>query len=212
MALSFAERAWHGQGANLIRSLKIVAADDDPAIRYFYQKILPGLGHELLAVVDSGEGLIKACECQRPDIVVADIRMPGIDGIEAAEQLWLRFNLPVLLISAYHDYELLRRAQADPIFGYLVKPVEESDLEAALCVAMSRYEGFQQSLAEIKELRQTLVDRKTIERAKGIIMARAKLSEEQAVRKLEKLAFDRGKPIAEIARTVIEGDEIMLSS
>ena len=196
----------------MIRSLKIIAADDEAPIRYFYQKILPSLGHELTAVVASGEELIQACQRARPDLVIADIRMPGIDGIDAAERLWMLYNVPVVLVSAYHDYDLLQRAQADPIFGYLVKPVEESDLEAAIRVAMSRYGAFQQSIAEIKELRQSLVDRKMIERAKGIVMARAKLSEEQAMRKLEKLAYDRGKPLADIARTVIEGDEIMLSS
>jgi response regulator NasT len=202
----------HGQGARLIQCLKIIAADDDPPIRYFYQKILPALGHDLRSVVATGEELIHACQRERPDLVIADIRMPGIDGIEAAERLWVQCNVPVILVSAYHDYELLRRAQADPIFGYLVKPVEESDLEAAICVAMARFDAFGKSLAEIKELRQSLADRKLIERAKGIVMARAKLTEAEAMRKLEKLAYDRGKPLAEIARTVIEGDEIMLSS
>jgi two-component system, response regulator PdtaR len=193
----------------VIQSLRVIAADDEPAMRYVYEKMLPALGHQLIAVASSGDELIETCEKQKPDLIITDIRMPGRDGIDAAEQLWLRYNVPVLLVSAYRDYDLLQRAQADPIFGYLVKPVEEVDLEAAIRVAVARFHSFQQSLDEVQQLRQTLNDRKLIERAKGVIMARTKASEDDALRKLQTLAAERSKDLAEIAKAVVDGDEIM---
>jgi two-component system, response regulator PdtaR len=188
---------------------KIIAADDERDMRDFYQKMLPALGHEVLYVAGSGDELISACENRTPDLIITDIRMPGMDGIDAATHLWQRYKVPVLLVSAYHDYELLKRAEGDAVFGYLVKPIEEVDLETAICVAVHRFEQMQQVQGEAEQLRQALADRKLIERAKGIVMKRTGLGEAEAFRKLQKLSWDRNQKLAQVARIIIEGDELM---
>src|SRR5205085_9968995 len=117
-------------------------------MRDFYRKMLPMLGHEVIFIAGTGEELLQACQANKPDLIITDIRMPGMDGIEAAERIWRDFGVPVVLVSAYHDYDLLKRAESDPIFGYLVKPIEEVDLETAICVATKRFEQFSQVRGE----------------------------------------------------------------
>jgi two-component system, response regulator PdtaR len=191
---------------------KIIAADDERDMRDFYQKMLPALGHEVLYVAGTGDELIAACENRTPDLIITDIRMPGMDGIDAANHLWMRYHVPVLLVSAYHDYELLKRAEGDAVFGYLVKPIEEVDLETAISVAVHRHHHILQVHEEAEQLRQALADRKLIERAKGIVMKRTGLGEAEAFRKLQKLSWDRNQKLAQVARIIIEGDELMTTA
>ena len=193
----------------MLQPRKIIAADDERDMRDFYRKMLPTLGHEVVFIAGTGEELLEACQANKPDLVITDIRMPGMDGIDAAERIWRDFGVPVVLVSAYHDYELLKRAESDPIFGYLVKPIEEVDLETAICVATKRFQQFNQVRGEAMELRQALADRKIIERAKGIVMRRTGLGEAEAFRKLQKLSWDRNQKLVEVARIVVEGDELM---
>jgi two-component system, response regulator PdtaR len=195
----------------MIKSRKICLAEDDAATRYSLEKMLQALGHNVVGVARSGEELIELCERHKPELVVTDIVMPGLDGIAVAEQLWHRFNLPVILVSAYHNQEYLNRAESDPVFGYLVKPVDEADLETAIRVAMARHFKFEQLVHETRQLRESLTARKLIERAKGILMKRSGVSAEEAERKLQALADARDKRLAEIASTIIEGDELLSS-
>ena len=188
---------------------RIIAADDERDMRDFYRKMLPTLGHEVVFIAGTGDELLAACEANKPDLVITDIRMPGIDGIEAAERIWRQHGVPSILVSAYHDYDLIERAGSEAIFGYLVKPIEEVDLETTISVATKRFELFEQVRSEAADLRQSLADRKVIERAKGIVMRRTGLSEAEAFRKLQKLSWDRNQKLVEIAKFVIEGDELM---
>jgi response regulator NasT len=167
------------------------------------------LGHQVVHAAHSGTELIRACEQLQPQLVITDIVMPGIDGIEAAEKLWLRFNVPVVLMSAFHNHDLLERARIDPIFGYLVKPIKEADLDAAISTGTAQFERFQKLLEEANNLRQSLADRKIIEKAKGVVMRRTGLDEAQAYRKLQKLAWDSNRKLVDIARVVLAGEEIM---
>src|SRR5215203_7076285 len=129
-------------------------------MRYSLERQLQALGHQVACVARSGEELLESCERHKPELVVTDIVMPGMDGIQAAEQIWLRFNVPVILLSGYHDPDLVKRAEADPVFGFLVKPVDEADLETAICVAMAGFDRFEAVVHETKEMRGSLADRK----------------------------------------------------
>ena len=193
----------------VVKPRRICLADDDPAILYSLEKQLRALGHDVPCVARSGEELLELCERHKPDLVITDIVMPGMDGIQAAEQIWLRCNVPVILVSAYHEQELLERAQADPVFGYLVKPVDQADLETAIRVAMARFEAFESLVQESKQIRETLAERKLIERAKGIIIKRTGATEFQAATRLEALAEERGVKVARIAQAIIDGDKMM---
>jgi response regulator NasT len=136
-----------------------------------------------------------------------NIKMPDMDGIDAAVQLYREMPLPVILVSAYHDPELIARAEADHILGYLVKPIKQSDLEPTIALAMRRFEQFEALRKEAGDLRQALEDRKTIERAKGLLMKKVGLDEAEAFRRLQKLAMDSNRKMVEVAQMVLTADE-----
>jgi AmiR/NasT family two-component response regulator len=189
------------------QGLRIAIADDERDMRDYFQTILPLLGHEVVAVAQTGQELIAKCESCQPHLVITDIKMPDMDGIEAAERICRDKPLPVILVSAYHDSDLIERASADYIFSYLVKPIKQADLEPAIGLAVRRFEQFQALHAEAAGLRQALEDRKIIERAKGILMKRGGLDEQQAFRRLQKLASDKNRKLVEIAETILTAEE-----
>src|SRR5262249_54265434 len=116
----------------MTRSLKIAVADDELDMRDFLQQILPMLGHEVVAVARDGKELIELCAATRPALVITDIKMPDMDGIDAASQIYRHAPVPIILVSAYHDPEFIRRAEADHVLAYLIKPIKQSDLEPAI--------------------------------------------------------------------------------
>ncbi len=126
----------------MTRSLKIAVADDERDMRDYFQQILPLLGHQVVAVAQTGRELVALCATTHPDLVITDIKMPDMDGIDAATQLYRNAPVPVILVSAYHDPEFIRRAEADHILAYLVKPIKQADLEPAIGIAMRRFEQF----------------------------------------------------------------------
>jgi response regulator NasT len=188
-------------------SLRIVVADDEADMRDYFRKMLPHLGHRLLAVAENGRELVQLCKEQRPDLVITDIKMPEMDGIEAAMEIYRKLAVPVILVSAYHDRELIERAEADHIMGYLVKPIKQADLEPVIALAMRRFEQFQELRKEAADLRQALEDRKTIERAKGILMKKVQLDEHDAFRRLQRLASEKNLKLVEIARIILTAEE-----
>ena len=149
----------------------------------------------------------SSCRGHRPDLVITDIKMPDMDGIDAAAQIYRDGPIPVILVSAYHDAELIRRAEADHILAYLVKPIKQADLEPAIALAMRRFEQFQALRKEAADLRQALEDRKVIEQAKGILMKKAGLDEHEAFRRLQKLASDKNRKLVEIAQMILTAEE-----
>ena len=191
----------------MTRPLRIAVADDEPDMRDWFQTILPLLGHEVVAVAEDGKDLVAKCRAARPDLVITDIKMPDMDGIDAATLIYQEWPVPVILVSAYHDPEFIRRAEADHILAYLVKPIKQADLEPAIGIAMHRFEQFQALRKETTDLKQALEDRKTIEKAKGILMKKANLDEHDAFRRLQKLASDKNKKLIEIARSILTAAE-----
>ena len=192
--------------------LRIAVADDEPDMRDYFAKILPRLGHQVVALARDGRELVEQCRAARPDLVITDIKMPEMDGIEAAVALYKDTPLPVILVSAYHDAELIERAEADHIMGYLVKPIKQADLQPVIGLAMRRFEQFQALRQEAADLRQALEDRKVIERAKGLLMKKAGLDEASAFRRLQKLASDKNLKLVEVARILLTAEEAFLPS
>jgi response regulator NasT len=187
--------------------LRIAVADDEPDMRKYFQKILPHLGHEVVATAATGRELLEQCLALRPDLVITDIKMPDMDGIEAANHLARELPIPVILVSAYHDPELIERAVGDHVFAYLVKPIKQADLAPTISLAMRRFEQFMALRRESENLRQALEDRKQIEKAKGILMKRASLDEDAAFRRLQKLASNRNLKLADAARALLLAEE-----
>jgi response regulator NasT len=170
---------------------------------------LPRLGHQLVAVAENGRDLVEQCRLTRPDLVITDIKMPDLDGIDAAKIVYRDQPLPIILVSAYHDPELIERAEADHVMGYLVKPIQQADLEPAIALAQRRFAQFQALKQEASDLRQALQDRKVIERAKGVLMKQAKLDEEEAFRRLQKMATQKRRRMVEIAEMILVSDEAL---
>jgi AmiR/NasT family two-component response regulator len=188
-------------------SLRVVVADDEPDMRDYFQRALPRLGHAVVGVAQDGRELVEQCRAAQPDLVITDIKMPDMDGIDAAVRIYQERPVPVILVSAYHDATLVARAEADHILGYLVKPIKQADLGPVIALAMRRFEQFQALRQEAADLRQALEDRKTIERAKGVLMKRAGLDEQEAFRRLQKTASEKSRKLVEIAQMILLAEE-----
>lgn len=191
----------------MTQALRIAVADDEPDMREYFQKLLPRLGHQVVAAAGTGQELVEQCRLTHPDLVITDIKMPDMDGIDAAIRIYKDRPIPVILVSAFHDPELVARAESDHILGYLVKPIKQTDLAPVIALAVRRFEQFEAMRQEAADLRQALEDRKVIERAKGILMKRAQLDEQAAFRRLQKLASERSKKLVEIAQSILLAEE-----
>lgn len=193
----------------MTRTLRIAVADDEPDMQDYFRTVLPRLGHTVSCVAADGRALVEHCQTDRPDLVITDIKMPDMDGIEAAERLNRNAGtpVPVILVSAHHEPEDIARASADHIFGYLIKPIQQADLPPAIAIALRRFDQFQDLRKEAADLRQALEDRKVIEKAKGLLMKKTGLDEHDAFRRLQKLASDKNKKLVEIAHIILTADE-----
>jgi response regulator NasT len=172
-----------------------------------YRTVLPELGHVVVAVVETGRELVETCRAQHPDLVITDIRMPEMDGIDAAARIYRDGPIPVILVSADHDAPCVRRAEANHVLSYLVKPIERAALGPAITIVMRQFEQFQEMRREVIELKAALQDRKLIEQAKGLLMKHALLDQADAFRHLQKLASDRGLKTAAVARMLLTAAE-----
>jgi two-component system, response regulator PdtaR len=191
------------------KPLRIAVADDERDVRQFFQEMLPPLGHQVVAVAENGRQLVEQCRTVRPDLVVTDIKMPDMDGIQAAEEINRDGPVPVILVTGHQEPELLARAGAGHVMAYLSKPAKPVDLEAAIRLAMSRFGHFQALKEEADGLRQALADRKLIERAKGVLMRRQRVDEEEAFRRLRSAASARNLKLVEAARRLIAAEEVV---
>jgi len=191
----------------MTKSLRIAVADDEPDMREYFEAILPRLGHSVVAVAKDGRELVEKCQALQPDLVLTDIKMPEMDGIDAAAAICGSRPIPVILISAYHDRALVERAENDHVMAYLVKPIKQADLEPVIQLAVRRFEQFQTLSREAADLRQALQDRKVIERAKGLLMKKTGKDEQSAFRRLQKMASDKNLKLVEIAQMLVTAEE-----
>lgn len=191
-----------------MESLRILIADDDSLHVMSLRQQLEQLGHQVVAEAYSGLEAILLAEKHKPDLALLDILMPDMDGIEAAQRIAARRPVPILLISAHSEESLAQRAGQAGIFAYLVKPVSVDDLRPALLLARSRYQEFQLLREEVQDLRQALETRKLVERAKGILMRRLALTEEDAFRRLQRRSQDENRKLRDVAQSIITADEM----
>jgi response regulator NasT len=190
-------------------TLRIVIADDEPRMREFLCKALEQQGHQVLAAAGTGAELVAQCRALHPDLVVTDIRMPELDGIDAAAKIYEDHAVPVILVSAFHETELIERARQNHVLAYLVKPIKDTDLKPAIALATARFREFETLRQEAEGYRQALEDRKLIERAKGILMSRGGLSEADAFRRLQHQASSKRVKLVDVARTLIAAEETL---
>jgi two-component system, response regulator PdtaR len=183
--------------------LRIAVADDESEMRDFFEKVLTRFGHQVVAVAENGDQLVSHCRELKPDLIITDIKMPELDGIEATSQICQERPVPVILVSAYHDPELIARAEADHVLAYLVKPIGIADLQPAIAIAMRRFAELNALQKECKDLRQALTDRKVIEQAKGLLMKLAGIDEKEAFQRLQELASEKNQKLIVAAESVL---------
>ncbi len=184
-------------------SLRIVIADDEPIIRLDLRKTLENMGHQVVAEAGDGAKAVELARELKPDIVILDIKMPEMDGIDAAKVVTTEGIAPILLLTAYSQKDLVDRAKDAGVFAYLVKPFKEADLLPAMEIAISRYEEFVELETEVSDLENKLDTRKSVDRAKGILMDQYGLKEQEAFRRIQVQSMNTRKSMREIAEAII---------
>lgn len=187
---------------------RVIIADDEALIRMDLREMLTHLGYLVVGEVADGRSAINQARELRPDIVVMDIKMPDMDGIEAAKVLTEEHISPVVLLSAYSQRELVDRAREAGVTAYLIKPYREEDLTPAIEVALARFREFAELQRQVTDLQQALETRKLVDRAKGILMDKQGLTEAEAFRKIQKMSMDNRKPMKDVAEAIILAHQV----
>jgi response regulator NasT len=189
----------------------VIIADDESIIRMDLREMLTNLGYLVIGEVGDGRSAVNLARELRPDVVVMDIKMPDMDGIDAAKVLTEERISPVLLLTAYSQQELIERARDAGVVGYIVKPFRESDLAPAIEVAVARFAEFRALEKEVGDLKLALETRKLVDRAKGILMDTQDMTEAEAFRKIQKMSMNTRKPMKEVAEAIILAQQAMVS-
>jgi response regulator NasT len=183
--------------------MRILVAEDETIIRLDLRGLLERAGYEVVAEARDGEEAVELARVHEPDLAVMDVKMPRLDGIEAARRMLEERPIPIVMLTAFDQRELVDRAAEAGVYGYLVKPFREQDVVPAIELAKARYAELVAVRADADSLAQALADRKVIERAKGLLMEREKLSEADAFARLRKASQVSGRPLRVIADAVL---------
>jgi response regulator NasT len=183
--------------------VRILVAEDETIIRLDLVDLLRRAGFDVVAEARDGEEAVALAREHAPDLAIMDVKMPRLDGIEAARRMIEERPLPIVMLTAYGQDELVSRALEAGIFGYLVKPFREQDLLPAIRTARARHEELQELREEAESLAEALAARKAIERAKGLLMEKEGLSEEEAFARLRKASQVSGRPLRVVAEAVV---------
>jgi response regulator NasT len=183
--------------------MRILVAEDETIIRLDLCALLETAGHDVIAEAHDGEEAIALARQHEPDLAIMDVKMPRLDGIDAARKILDERPIPIVMLTAYGQQELVARAVEAGVFGYLVKPFREQDLVPAIEAARARHEELVAVRREVDSLQEALAARKSIERAKGILMEKEGLSESDAFARLRRASQVSGRPLRVIAEAVI---------
>lgn len=191
--------------------LKTIVAEDDPVARLFLKETLENqFGHQVIAEAATGTELVRSVLTLEPDVVVLDIHLPHLNGLDALHQIYEQRIVAAVAITADHNQELARRASEEHVLAYLVKPVDPVQLGAAVLIAWTRFQELASLTAANASLRQTLESRKLIERAKGALMKRHRWTEAEAFRRLQRASMNHRKAMVDLARDILNGIDVEL--
>ena len=182
---------------------RILIAEDETIIRLDLKNLLERGGFEVCAEARDGEEAVALAASEQPDLAVLDVKMPRLDGIEAARRILAERPIPIVMLTAYGQEELVARAVEAGVFGYLVKPFREDDLLPAIHAARARHAELEALREEAESLAEALATRKVVERAKGLLMERDGLSEQDAFARLRRASQISGRPMKVVAEALI---------
>jgi response regulator NasT len=185
------------------KSLRVIIADDEAVIRMGLKALVTSLGHQVIETAANGPDALKKTKQFKPDLLLLDIKMPGLDGMVVAETLAAEMPLPIVMLTAFSEKSLIERAANAAVMGYLVKPIHEGKLGPMIEIAMARFEAMQTAAQEAYKLRHQLETRELIDAAKKILIATG-LSEAEAYNRLQMTARERRSTMREVAEKIIE--------
>ena len=183
--------------------MRILVAEDETIIRLDLVELLRRAGMDVVAEARDGEEAIALARAHQPDLAIMDVKMPHVDGIDAARRILEERPIPIVMLTAYGQDELVARAVEAGVFGYLVKPFRESDLLPAIQTARARHDELAALREEAESLGEALAARKAIERAKGLLMAKEGLTEQEAFARLRRASQVSGRPLKVVAEAVV---------
>jgi two-component system, response regulator PdtaR len=182
---------------------RILVAEDETIIRLDLRALLERAGFDVCAEARDGEEAVELARSEQPDLALLDVKMPKLDGIDAARRILDERPIPIVMVTAYGEQELVSRAVEAGVFGYLLKPFRETDLLPAIETARARHAELEELRTEAESLAEALAARKAIERAKGLLMEREGLSEPEAYARLRKASQISGRPLRVVAEALI---------
>lgn len=191
-----------------MEKLRLVIADDESIIRLDLKETLQRMGHEVVGEAGDGRSAVELVRRFKPDLAVLDVKMPELDGVDAAKEISGERLAPVLLLTAYSQQDLVQRAMEAGVFAYVVKPFTESDLMPAMGVAIARFKEFSDISKEAESLSKALETRKVVDRAKGILMDKHGLPEHEAFRRIQQRSMNSRKPMREVAEAILLANEL----
>jgi response regulator NasT len=194
------------------RSLRILIGEDESVTALGLEQDLRSLGHSVIGIAADGTTAVSMAKTLSPDLVILDVRMPHLSGLDAAAQIHADRPVPIIIVTAYSDAETVNRAAGAPVYHYLVKPVTSAQLSAAIAVAEARHQEWLTQRRESEDLRKRLDDRKVIERAKGILMEREGISESAAYKVLQRTSQSRNMTMADLSRSLLAAEDLMRST
>lgn len=190
------------------KKLRILLVDDESIIRLDLREMLREQGHEIVGEASDGQMAVELAPKLDPDLIIMDIKMPTMDGLEAVRHINQHRRIPTIMLTAYSQPELVEQAVELGVFAFLVKPIKEHDLLPTIEVALARSEELKSLEKEVGTLKDTIETRKLVEKAKGILMESYGLSEAAAFRKIQKLSMDKRKPLKDVADAIILAREV----
>ncbi|KRE41299.1 ANTAR domain-containing response regulator [Knoellia sp. Soil729] len=186
---------------------RILVAEDEAIIRLDLAEMLGEAGYEVVGQASNGEQAVEMATSMRPDLVIMDVKMPVLDGISAAEQIGKERLCPVVMLTAFSQTELVERARDAGVMAYIVKPFTATDVVPAINIALSRWGELKTLESEVADLGERLETRKSVDRAKGVLMTKLKITESEAFRWIQKTAMDRRMGMKEVSDAVVAGME-----
>jgi response regulator NasT len=190
--------------------MRILIAEDEPIIALALAERLRRLGHDPIGPARDGLEAVEAARAHRPDLYLFDIDMPRLDGLRAAQALADEgLRRPVVVLTGVEDPGLVDRSVSSGVSAYLTKPIDDRQLDAAIRLAAARHRELLELEAEVQRARQSLAERKLIDRAKGLLMDALNLSEEEAFSRLQRAARNRNARLAEVAQEVIDQRDVL---
>ena len=189
-----------------MESVKVVIAEDEAIIRLDLRETLENSGYEVVADTGRGDEAIELVSEHKPDVVILDVKMPGMDGIQVAREIAAAEDTAVVILTAFSQRELIDEAVDAGALAYLVKPYQQSDLIPAIEIARRRHQEMRELTDQAKTLEDRLQARKVIEKAKGKLLDDSSMNENDAFKFIQRTAMSERKAMVDIAERIISGD------